>query len=165
MNLAFILVFKPHSFNLLAQIEQVQDINHYSDYKRRLTIMLLELKLWRFRLKYSKKIVFNVDRFRGYVEIQCFYWYCRLFSRLYNHPVTLKTLDVVDHWKVTTIILKPLDVQTFSKSVYDIIKTPRCSYSLESCLSTVSMQTLNCYYLYCRLVSRLYGHSVFALIP
>ena len=32
-------------FNLLAQIEQVQDINHYSDYKRRLTIMLLELKL------------------------------------------------------------------------------------------------------------------------
>jgi hypothetical protein len=32
-------------FNLLAQIEQVQDINHYSDYKRRLIIMLLELKL------------------------------------------------------------------------------------------------------------------------
>ena len=32
-------------FNLLAQIEQVQDINHYSDYKRRLNIMLLELKL------------------------------------------------------------------------------------------------------------------------
>jgi len=30
-----------------------------------------------------------VDCFRGYVTIRCYYVYCRLVSRLCNHPVLL----------------------------------------------------------------------------